>query len=210
MATTASPYGLVPVKNADGSPYCGARDAFLIDPAGVAQNIGFGSVVILKDGYVQLSVKTGNANDTNNFGAAANSGAIGVFVGCEYVNAQGQLVFDQHYPTGTAAPTGTSIVAYVVTDPGVTFQAQADATVAQAFLGRNTFFPANPNATTSINTSTGKSTMAVDADAIDATGGLKIVGFSDRGESAVGDTYTDLLVKFNAAYHAFAAGDVAS
>jgi hypothetical protein len=28
MAATASPYGLVPVKNADGSAYNGARDAF--------------------------------------------------------------------------------------------------------------------------------------------------------------------------------------
>ena len=54
MAATASPYGLVPVKNADGSPYCGARDAFLLDPAGVAQNIGYGSVVILKDGLIKV------------------------------------------------------------------------------------------------------------------------------------------------------------
>lgn len=205
MATTASPYGLVPVKNADGSPYCGARDAFLLDPAGVAQNIGYGSVVILKDGFVQLSVKKGSANDTNNFAAVANGGALGVFVGCEYINAQGQLIFDQHYPTGTLNAT-----AYVVTDPGVTFQAQADAAVAQALLGRNTFFASTPGATDSISTSTGKSVLAVDATAVDTTAGFKIVGFSDRGESAVGDAFTDVLIKFNNNYHAFANGDVTS
>ena len=205
MATTASPYGLVPVKNADGSPYCGARDAFLLDPAGVAQNIGYGSVVILKDGFVQLSVKTGSANDTNNFAAVANGGALGVFVGCEYINAQGQLIFDQHYPTGTLNAT-----AYVVTDPGVTFQAQADAPVAQALLGRNTFFASTPGATDSISTSTGKSVLAVDATAVDTTAGFKIVGFSDRGESEVGDLFTDVLIKFNNNYHAFANGDVTS
>ena len=205
MAATASPYGLVPVKNADGSAYNGARDAYLLDPAGVAQNIGYGSVVILKDGFVQLSVKTGSANDTNNFAAVANGGALGVFVGCEYINAQGQLIFDQHYPTGTLNAT-----AYVVTDPGVTFQAQADAAVAQALLGRNTFFSATPHATTSISTSTGKSTMAVDATAGDVTSGFKIVGFSDRGESAIGDAFTDVLIKFNNNYHAFANGDVTS
>lgn len=205
MATTASPYGLVPVKNADGSPYCGARDAFLLDPAGVAQNIGYGSVVILKDGFVQLSVKKGSANDTNNFAAVANGGALGVFVGCEYINAQGQLIFDQHYPTGTLNAT-----AYVVTDPGVTFQAQADAAVAQALLGRNTFFASTPGATDSISTSTGKSVLAVDATAVDTTAGFKIVGFSDRGESEVGDLFTDVLIKFNNNYHAFANGDVTS
>ena len=205
MAATASPYGLVPVKNADGSPYCGARDAFLLDPAGVAQNIGYGSVVILKDGFVKLSVKTGSANDTNNFAAVANGGALGVFVGCEYINAQGQLIFDQHYPTGTLNAT-----AYVVTDPGVTFQAQADAAVAQALLGRNTFFASTPGATDSISTSTGKSVLAVDATAVDTTAGFKIVGFSDRGESAVGDAFTDVLIKFNNNYHAFANGDVTS
>ncbi len=205
MAATASPYGLVPVKNADGSPYCGARDAFLLDPAGVAQNIGYGSVVILKDGFVQLSVKKGSANDTNNFAAVANGGALGVFVGCEYINAQGQLIFDQHYPTGTLNAT-----AYVVTDPGVTFQAQADAAVAQALLGRNTFFASTPGATDSISTSTGKSVLAVDATAVDTTAGFKIVGFSDRGESAVGDAFTDVLIKFNNNYHAFANGDVTS
>ncbi len=205
MATTASPYGLVPVKNADGSPYCGARDAFLLDPTGVSQNIGYGSVVILKDGFVQLSVKTGSANDTNNFAAVANGGALGVFVGCEYINAQGQLIFDQHYPTGTLNAT-----AYVVTDPGVTFQAQADAPVAQALLGRNTFFASTPGATDSISTSTGKSVLAVDATAVDTTAGFKIVGFSDRGESEVGDLFTDVLIKFNNNYHAFANGDVTS
>jgi hypothetical protein len=209
MATTASPYGLVPVKNADGSPYCGARDAFKINPAGYAVQMGFGSVVILKDGYVQLSVKTGSANDANNFAAVANGGALGVFVGCEYINAQGQLVFDQRYPAGTVAPTGTDIIAYVVVDPGVTFQAQADGTVAQAFLGRNTFFPSTPD-TDDVSTTTGKSTLAVDATAVDTTAGFKIVGFSDRGESEVGDTYTDLLVKFNGNFHAFANGDVTS
>jgi hypothetical protein len=205
MAATASPYGLIPVKNADGSAYNGARDAYLIAPTGVSQNIGYGSVVILKDGYVQLSVKTGSANDTNNFAAVANGGALGVFVGCEYINAQGQLIFDQHYPTGTLNAT-----AYVVTDPGVTFQAQADAPVAQALLGRNTFFASTPGATDSISTTTGKSVLAVDASAVDTTAGFKIVGFSDRGESEVGDLFTDVLIKFNNNYHAFANGDVTS
>jgi len=115
------------------------------------------------------------------------------------------LIFDQYYPSNT-----TNATAYVVTDPGVTFQAQADAPVAQALLGRNTFFASTPGATDSISTSTGKSVLAVDATAVDTTAGFKIVGFSDRGESAVGDLFTDVLIKFNNNYHAFANGDVTS
>ena len=174
--------------------------------------MGYGSIVILKDGYVQLSVKTGSASgDANNFSAVANGGALGVFVGCEYVNAQGQLVFDQLYPTGYAAPTGTEIRAYVVDDPNVTFQVQASGAVAQALLGRNTFLSATPDGDDGdVNLTTGKSKTAVSHSATDATAAFKIMGFSDRPGSAVGDTYTDLLVKFNGDYHQYANADVTS
>jgi hypothetical protein len=37
MATTAAPYGLKPVKRADGMPYAGATSQYLIDPAGEVQ-----------------------------------------------------------------------------------------------------------------------------------------------------------------------------
>jgi len=205
MATTATPYGLVPVKKADGTPYAGARESFLIKAASYNVNIGYGSVVILKDGFVQLSVDTGSANDANNFAGVANGGALGVFVGCEYVNSEGQLIFSQYFPANTADAT-----AYVVTDPGVTFQAQCDASVAQTALGQNTFFASTPD-TDDVNTTTGKSTLALDATSKDTTAGFKIVGFSTRaGQSAVGDLYTDVLVKFNNSYHAFANGDVTS
>jgi hypothetical protein len=207
MATTAAPYGFVPVKNADGSPYNGARDAFLVKPSAYNENIGYGSIVMLKDGYVQLSLKTGSAaGDANNFGGVANGGALGVFVGCEYINAEGQLIFSQYFPSGT-----TNATAYVVTDPGVTFQVQASGPVAQALLGRNTFLSATPDGDTDdVNTTTGKSKTAVSHSATDATAGLKIVGFSDRPGSTVGDLFTDLLVKFNPAYHLYGTGDVTS
>jgi hypothetical protein len=56
MSTTSSGYGFVPVKRSDGMAYAGAQDAFLITPAGVSQNIGYGSVVEISAGYVQLSL----------------------------------------------------------------------------------------------------------------------------------------------------------
>ena len=205
MATTASPYGIVPVRKADGTPYAGARDAFPIKAASHDFNIGYGSVVFLNAGYVELSQDDGSANNANNFGGASDVGALGVFVGCEYVNSEGQLIFSQYFPANTANAT-----AFVVTDPGVTFQAQCDGAVAQALLGRNTFFASTPD-TDDVNTTTGKSILALDATAVDTTAGFKIVGFSTKaGQSTVGDAFTDVLVKFNNSYHAFANGDVTS
>ena len=203
MATTAAPYGLVPVRKADGSPYSGARDAFLIIPAGIAQNIGYGSIVFLNAGFVELSVKSGSANNANNFGGAASIGAIGVFVGCEYVNSEGQLIFAQFYPSGQANAT-----AYVITDPGVTFQVQADGAIAQAALGHNAPLTGAQNATTSINTTTGKSKVALDATTATATKSFKVVGFSTKAGSTIGDAKTDVLVKFNLPYHQFGTGVV--
>ena len=91
MATTAAPYGLKPVKRADGMSYAGATSQYLIDPAGEATNLFTGQVVIIgADGYLALSTATGADITTNNLGGSG-VGAIGVFMGCEYVNAQGQL-----------------------------------------------------------------------------------------------------------------------
>ena len=138
MATTAAPYGLRPVKRVDGMPYAGATDTFLIDPAGYNTNIFYGSVVIINsDGYINISTATGADVTTNNLGGNG-VGAIGVFVGCQYVNAQGQVIESQYYPANT---TGV-VTAKVVTDPMVIFQAQLDGSAAQTALGTNTFFAA--------------------------------------------------------------------
>ena len=197
MATTAAPYGLRPVKRVDGMPYAGATTQYLIDPAGVANNIFYGSVVQLTAaGYVELADGTGADITTNNFGGNG-IGALGVFVGCEYVNAQGQVIHSQYYPSGYAAPAGTSIKAFVVDDPMVVFQAQLDDAGSQAILGSITKFPAAQNATTSINTRTGVSTMALDATVQQTVGGLLIVGFA----SAPTDAYPDVLVKFTIGGH---------
>jgi hypothetical protein len=194
MATTSSPYGLRPVNRIDGMPYAGATSQFLIDPAGEATNLFYGQVVIIgADGYIALSTATGADLTTNNLGG--NSlGAIGVFVGCSYINDQGQQIYGQYYPSGT---TGV-VTAYVVTDPDVTFQAQLDGTTTQASLGANTLFAAVQSTSTG-STRTGNSTSALDATVQTAAAAFKIIGFA----SPVSDAFPDVLVKFNPGAHAF-------
>jgi len=192
MASSATPYGLKPVKRADGLPYAGAVTHYKIDPAGVANNIFYGSIVQLTAaGYVELADGTGKDLTTNNFGG--NSiGAAGVFVGCDYVDSNGQTQHSQYYPSGAL-----NAVAYIVDDPNVLFQAQLDGASSQADVGTVTGFAAAQNATTSGNTSTGNSTMAIDATVQTTAGGLLIMGFV----SATSDAYPDVLVKFTTGAH---------
>lgn len=196
MATVAAPYGLRPINRVDGMPYAGATDTFLIDPAGEATNIFYGQVVIIgADGYIALSTATGADITTNNLGGSGVD-AIGVFVGCEYVNAQGQVINAQYYPSGTS--NGGEIKAKVVTDPSVAFQAQLDGSGAQTVLGTNTFFAAAQSTSTG-STATGNSTSALDATVQTAAAAFRIVGFV----SEPGDAFTDVLVKFNPSAHSY-------
>tara|TARA_B110000046_G_scaffold58458_1_gene65479 strand:+ start:6261 stop:6875 length:615 start_codon:yes stop_codon:yes gene_type:complete len=195
MATTAAPYGLKPVKRADGMAYAGATSQYLIDPAGEATNLFYGQVVhIGADGYIALSTATGADAGTNALPTGTTlTGSLGVFVGCEYVNDQGQPTFAQYYPSATA--NGGAIKAYVVDDPNVLFQVQADGAMDQSDIGANTFFAAVQSTSTG-NTATGNSTSAVDATTVTTTAAFRIVAAA----SPIGDAYPDLLVKLNPGY----------
>ena len=194
MASTQSPYGLRAVNRNDGMPYAGATSQFLIDPAGLASNIFNGQVVIVNSsGYIALSTATGADLTTNNLGGNT-LGALGVFVGCSYINAQGQQIYGQYYPSGT---TGV-VTAYVITDPSVTFQAQLDGTTTQAAIGANTFFAAVQSTSTG-STTTGNSTSALESTLVTTAAAFKIIGFA----SPVTDLWPDVLVKFNPGAHAY-------
>jgi len=195
MALTAAPYGLRPVKRADGMPYAGAISHYLIDPAGEATNLFYGQVVhVGADGYIALSTATGADGTTNALPTGTTlTGSLGVFVGCDYINSMGQPTFSQYYPTGTA--TGP-IRAYVVDDPNVLFQVQLDGAADQSDVGANTFFAAGQTTSTG-NTATGNSTSAMDATTVTTTAAFRIVSFV----SPVGDAYPDVLVKFNPGYN---------
>jgi hypothetical protein len=192
MATTAAPYGLKPVKRADGQPYAGATSTYLIDPAGEATNLFYGQVVIIgADGYIALATGTGADLTSNSVSGTTGVGAIGVFVGCEYENDEGQTVHAQYYPSGK-----TNAKAYVVDDPNVLFQAQLDGAGAQTVIGTNTFF-ASAQSTSTGSTATGNSTSALDATVVTTAAAFRIVGHV----SDAADAYPDVLVKINPGAH---------
>ena len=200
MASTASPYGLRAVNELGGLPYAGSTRSFPITPAGYSNNIYNGSVVFVgTDGYLQLVTGTGADGTTNSFpGTGTLTGAVGVFVGCSYVNAQGQTLYSQYYPANAL-----NAVALVIDDDRTVFQCQANGAVAQAKLGENTYFAAAQSTSTG-STTTGNSTSAVTATTVTTTAAFRVVGFANiTGFSTVGDAYTDILVKFNPGYHSY-------
>lgn len=183
MATTASPYGLRPVNLIGGQPYAGSTRLIKINNA-YAANIFYGQPVSINSSGV-LIADTGTSN-------VAATGTVGVFVGCTYTDPNLKYkIFKQYWPTGTVA---TDAYAYVVDDPDVVMQVQADDAVTQAALGANIGM-----STFSGDTATGNSETSADAASINTTATLplRIVGFVDGPESTVGDAYTDLLVKWN-------------
>lgn len=201
MASTASPYGFRAVNELGGLPYAGSTRQFLIDPAGYNTNIFNGSIVAINtNGY--LNIVTTNGDNSTPFPA----GTIGVFVGCSFTNAQGQIIYSQYYPANTASVQGSSITAYVIDDDRAVFQVQSAGSVTQAALGANVYLNAVQSTSTG-STTTGNSNTAVVAGSSAATTSgfaFRVVGFADvPGFSAVGDAYTDILVKFNPGAHSY-------
>ena len=195
MATTAAPYGLRPVNLIGGLPYSGSTRLIKIASA-YATNIFYGDIVAITGatGTIVKVTATGADGTTNAFPA----GVVGVFMGCTYTDPNLKYkVFKQYWPASTSA---SDAYAYVVDDPNVVFQAQANDTMAQATLGANVCVVQTAGSTT-----TGDSAVALNASSANTSTFLpfRIVGFVDGPFSAVGDTYTDCLVKFNHGIHSY-------
>jgi hypothetical protein len=195
MASTAAPYGFKPVNLVGGQPYAGSTRQIKI-ASGYASNLFNGQIVsIVAAGTVELV--TTNGDNSTPFPA----GTIGVFVGCSYTDPNTkQKLFAQYWPTGTVA---SDAVAYVVDDPDVLLQVQADGSMAQATLGSNAHLAAVQSTSTG-STVTGNSNTALDA-TVNTTSGFafRVVDFVESPDSTVGDAYTDVLVKFNPDAHSY-------
>jgi hypothetical protein len=179
--TVSAPYGFKPINRVDGMPYAGAIRQLPITQAGAIYN---GDLVELDVGGV-----VGTAT-------SLTAGAkLGVFVGCQYVNAQGQTVQGQYYPGSSV----TNAVAYVVDDPmaafkvAVTSNGSTIATVTSAAVGTNvTALAGTPSATTG---DSGQSILST-SPAADATFPIRVIAVVP--ETATGaNAFTEVIVKIN-------------
>ena len=189
--TVSAPYGLQAINRVDGLPYAGAIRQIPIDSAYNTAIFNGDIVRIAAGGEIEKSTVTVDAT------AAAANNTVGVFVGCQYVNSQGQTVQAQYYP-GTSA---TSAIAYVIDDPmaafkvAVTFSGNATVTtVNQSIVGTNIAVRQGTGSTT-----TGDSAVSVYA--TNAQGNatalpLRVIAVVPD-TAATATTFREVVVKFN-------------
>ena len=183
MASTASPMGARPVGSLVSAAYNAKITHYKINNA-YGTDIFYGDFVKWADNNPNTTIQkdTGTTSMT----------PIGVFLGCSYTDpSTGQTTFNQYYPASTAAD---DIVAYVASDPFILMQMQCDGAADQDDLGKNCAV-----VQTAGSTAIGTSKNSVDISTVATTNTLpvKIVDFVDGPDSAVGDSYTDVLVMFN-------------
>jgi len=189
--TVSAPYGFRPINRVDGMPYAGAIRQLPVTQAGAMY---YGDLVELDIGGI-----VGTAT-------SLTSGAkLGVFVGCQYTNAQGQTIQAQYYPGSSV----TNALAFVVDDPmaafkvAVTSDGSTIATVTQAAVGTNvTALAGTPSATTG---DSGQSILST-SPAANAAFPLRVIAVVP--ETATGaNAFTEVIVKINLHQYLTATGN---
>jgi hypothetical protein len=187
--TVSAPYGLQPINRVDGLPYAGAIRQI---PVNVSTQIYNGDIVYVAAGGV-VKKSTVTVNSTN---AEANYTA-GVFVGCQYVNSQGQTVQAQYYPGNGATSSAT---AFVVDDPmaafkvAVTLSNGAMSTVNQSAVGAN--FSVLQGSGSNTTGDSGVSVYATNAQGNAAALPVRVIAVvPDTATSAT--TFAEVIVKLN-------------
>ena len=189
MASSATPYGARPIGtlSASGSYTGKVRHLPIASTYGTA---------LFNGDFVTLHTDGTITKDTGT--TALNS--VGIFVGCSYTpSTTNQKTFNTQWPAST---TATDAMAYVIDDPHVVFQMQADEAMNTTDRGLNASV-----VQTAGSTSIGKSKNALDGStpATTNTLPLRILDFVEGPHSlppkatTASDAYPDVIVKFNAA-----------
>lgn len=191
MANTDAPFGAMPIKHLDGSPYNGAtREYKIADAYNTA--IYFGDFVKAEAaGVIQV--------------AAAGNTILGVFQGCRYRNAAGEQVYSKHWPASTATFGSEGAIATVVDAPDVVFAIQNDsdsATPAQADVFANADFVSTHTG----SSLTGMSKMELDTSTFTTgTANLCVIGFVEAADNTIGN-FARVEVLINEHFHKTTAG----
>lgn len=189
MATTAAPYGARPIGTLSASGSFASKTRQLPIITTYATQISNGDFVkVASDGTIAKDAGTTTLT------------TVGIFLGCSYTDpTTSQKTFSNYWPASNAA---TDAKAYVMDDPHVVFQMQADEAMDTTDRGLNAAV-----VVTAGNTSHGKSKNALDGDTPATTNSLplRIIDFVDgptslppKGTTA-SDAFPDVIVKFNAA-----------
>lgn len=179
MANKDASFGMRPVKMMGGSPWTGGTSRYRI-----AAN--YGTAIYTGDMVMQV---TGGTVEIHADGGTVP--IVGVFMGCQYTDpTSGEQKFSAYYPASTNA---SDIIAFIVDDPNVVFEIQADDTfpIADLFGNFDIVY------TNSSSTQSGLSGAELDVTTGATTAGLplKAIDISeDPDNSDVASANTNVLV----------------
>jgi hypothetical protein len=185
MSSSATPYGARPVGTLSASGSFTAKVRHYQIASAYGTSIFFGD-------FVKLVTAGTIEKDTGTTACTP----IGIFMGCSYTDPNtNQKTFSQMW---TASVAASDAYGYVIDDPNVIFEMQADGSAAQATLGSNCAVVQTAGSTT-IGTSKNAVDISTSA-ATTATLPIRIVDVVQTPSNAWADSYTDLVVKFNAGH----------
>ena len=186
MSSTSAPFGFRPSYHNSGQ----MRPKAYTIASTYAANIFSGDPVKLTDnGVVQLGTSDGTRT-----GTVDGISLLGIFAGCQYLDATGKPTISPFWPSGT---TGTEIVAWVYDDPETLFDVQytnpSSGTTVQTAVGEECDWTvASPGG----STQTGLSNCQLTA--IQATSGqFQITGFAYSIFDSITDAYVQVTVRIN-------------
>tara|TARA_R110000751_G_scaffold28587_1_gene74450 strand:- start:745 stop:1329 length:585 start_codon:yes stop_codon:yes gene_type:complete len=191
MANQDAPFGMRPIGRVGGTPYTGGQSRYRIANA-YDTNIFQGEMV---------AMVTGGGIEVHADGGTVP--IVGVFNGCRYTDpTTGKETFSNYFPASTAA---ADIEAFVIDDPMVVFEIQADAIFPVADLFGNFDI---------VYTSTGSTASGISKAELDVTTGgtgttlpIKAIDISqDPNNSDVATANTN--VKVVIVNHIFGLGGV--
>ena len=192
MSSTSAPFGFRPSYHNSGQ----MRPKAYTIASTYAANIFSGDPVKLTDsGVIQLGTSDGTRSGTTD-----GITLLGIFAGCQYLDATGKPTISPFWPSGT---TGTEIVAWVYDDPETLYDVQynnpSPGTTVQTAVGEECDWTvASPGG----STQTGLSNTYLTA--IQSTSGqFQITGFAYNINDSLTDAYVQVTVRLNeAAYKA--------
>jgi hypothetical protein len=180
MANKDAAFGLKPSRMMGGGAYTGGQSRYRI-----ANNQS--GAIFQGDLVKQLTGGT-----VSRAAASSTVPVVGVFNGCQFTDPTSkEVTFSNHYPGSVAA---ADIIAFIIDDPDVVFEVQADDTFPVADLFGN--FDIVDQSTTG-DTSSGRSNMELDVTtgATTTTLPLKAIDISqDPDNSDVGNANTNVMV----------------
>ncbi len=199
MSNVNTAFGLRPIGINGSAPNSTGVTEYRIAAANTDVIYQGQPVIALNTGFIaRISNATGN-----------NLSPLGVFMGCQYVDAASRKPVWSNFWPGVAPLAGTTVRAFVADNPNQLFLVASSATLTDAATAQAAVFRrADLAAGQTGSTATGLSAATLDVTTLDdANACLRIVGISeDDANSDVTEAGLGLIVRFERHYNAPAAG----